>query len=294
MTDVIVRTGTGVATLAEIRRALDGADEALLCVAFVHARGLNLLAAQLPKRTRLLATTAFGTTTAEGLDLARRSGVDVRILNPAGASYHPKVYLGRHGDRTRAVVGSANLTGGLVCNIEAITAVEGRTAAGQLESLWTAAEGWWADPISQVLTELPATAVREVMPAALRARVEQLRLTTDTVFTISDGKPNRITEVVADGVYVDTDRSATPQLVPAWMLTVAWEHLSAHGELTNRFLLADDGLNVKRSSFVCALLAALPEVEVVGRRPVRLLYRPGGFALAAEEPARYDPQHRRS
>ena len=49
------------------------------------------------------------------------------------------------------------------------------------------------------------------------------------------------------------------------MIQSAWEYLQAHGVLTNRFLLSTDGLNVKRSSFVCALLARLPGVSVARR-----------------------------
>lgn len=105
-----------------VRRCIDGADEVLMCVAFVHASGLNLISAQLPDRRprRLLSTTAFGQTTAQGLDLARRRGVTARVLNLAGGTFHPKVYLGRQGQLTRAVVGSVNLTAGLVTNIEAV------------------------------------------------------------------------------------------------------------------------------------------------------------------------------
>ena len=45
----------------------------------------------------------------------------------------------------------------------------------------------------------------------------------------------------------------------------------AHGTLTNRHLLDKDGLNVKRSSFVCALLARLPGVEIsTARRPIEI------------------------
>jgi hypothetical protein len=46
-------------------------------------------------------------------------------------------------------------------------------------------------------------------------------------------------------------------LVEAWMIQIAWEWLTSHGSLTNRFLLGTDGPNVKRYSFVCALLAQL-------------------------------------
>jgi hypothetical protein len=58
--------------------------------------------------------------------------------------------------------------------------------------------------------------------------------------------------------------------VPAWMLALAWEYLLAHGTLTNRHLLAADGLNVKRSSAVCAVLARLPGIAVASTRPVTL------------------------
>lgn len=46
-----------------------------------------------------------------------------------------------------------------------------------------------------------------------------------------------------------------------WMIELAYSYLQTHGRLTNRYLLARDGLNVKRSSFVCALLAKLPGID---------------------------------
>jgi hypothetical protein len=54
------------------------------------------------------------------------------------------------------------------------------------------------------------------------------------------------------------------------MVQGAWDYLQAHGGLTNRYLLDKDGLNVKRSSFVCALLARLPGVVVVSPNPIML------------------------
>jgi hypothetical protein len=53
----------------------------------------------------------------------------------------------------------------------------------------------------------------------------------------------------------------------------------ARGVLTNRFLLSTDGLNVKRSSFVCALLAELPEVNVESTRPITLRLRPATLRI---------------
>lgn len=288
-----VRTGAAASPLTEVRRVLNGADEALMCVAFVHARGLNLVAAQLPtdgRRTRLLATTAFGTTTAQGLALAQQRGVEVRILNPAGGStYHPKVYLGRHGKQTRAVVGSANLTGGLATNIESVVGLAGESKHQQLGALWEAAEGWWSSPMAMPAAEALASSSPERLPDSLRVRLELLLDDTNTIYTLADERPNRVAALTDDGLYVETNSSTTPQLVPAWMITIAWEWLTTRGTLTNRFLLADDGLNVKRSSFVCALLAALPDVEVVSRRPITLRHVATTVALAAEPRPSYQP-----
>jgi hypothetical protein len=54
------------------------------------------------------------------------------------------------------------------------------------------------------------------------------------------------------------------------MLQLAWDHLQRYGEFTNRYLLAPDCLNVKRSSAVCALLAALRPLTVASTRPIVL------------------------
>ena len=62
--------------------------------------------------------------------------------------------------------------------------------------------------------------------------------------------------------------------MPAWMIQTAWDHLRARGSLTN--LLSNKGLNVKRSSAVCALLSRLPDVEVTSSRAIQLRLRHGG------------------
>ncbi|UAL31146.1 hypothetical protein K8W59_06655 [Nocardioides rotundus] len=96
--------------------------------------------------------------------------------------------------------------------------------------------------------------------------------------TISSGAPNRIAYLRPIGIGVETDRSRSrgdaPQLVPAWMVDVAWRRLHERGSLTNRELLASEGLNVKRSSFVCALLAQLPGIVICSHRPIALELSP--------------------
>ena len=73
---------------------------------------------------------------------------------------------------------------------------------------------------------------------------------------------------------METERSrarrAGAQLVPAWMLQLAGDYLQRYDEPSSRHLLAADGLNVKRSSAVCAILARLPGITVASTRPIVL------------------------
>lgn len=96
------------------------------------------------------------------------------------------------------------------------------------------------------------------------------------IATVSTGKPNWVTSVDERGVWIETEASRTKgtgaQLVPAWMIQIAWDHLRRHGTLDNTYLVASSGLNVKRSSAVCALLVRLPGVTLASTRPIRLVY----------------------
>ena len=94
--------------------------------------------------------------------------------------------------------------------------------------------------------------------------------------TLAAGKPNWVVDLTSEGILVHTERSKAagePDLVEGWMFQVAWDHLVEHGELANAYLVSSDGLNVKRSSAVCAVLAHLPEVEVVSTSPIVLRLR---------------------
>ncbi|MBX7133246.1 MAG: hypothetical protein K1X67_11270 [Fimbriimonadaceae bacterium] len=92
----------------------------------------------------------------------------------------------------------------------------------------------------------------------------------DEILTLSSKRPNVIAAVDREGIWVETLRSQSrgsgPQLVPAWMIIKAWQHLRKMGVLTHTELLED--LNVKRSAFVIALLAQFPEVVVKSTEPI--------------------------
>ena len=266
--------------LRAVRNALEDCDEALLGVAFVQQRGVNLLGPQLKTiaTARLVTTTAFGSTTSDGLSAARDLRVGVRVLNPSHGTFHPKLYLARHGDEIRAVVGSANLTSGLVANVEVGAVLHGPRSAPALQTLWELAESWWNHEDAVDWSAERVVAPAEMLEADLFARIDAAIGPGQVVETLGRRpQPNWVSHVTPDGVWVETNASRRkglpPQHVAAWMIQIAWDWLEAHGRLAAAHLQATNGLNVKRSSFVCALLAQLPDVELVSARPIELALR---------------------
>lgn len=272
--------------LDTLRDQLEASDEALLCVAFASRSGVHLLGRQLDRlgpNCRLLVTSVFGSTTVDALATATDMGVDVRVLNPGGGTYHPKLYLGSAGDRATATVGSANLTGGLVGNIEVVVQLQGERTEPSLVEAWATGEELWDHPSVQRWTpDLEVGRATETLDAELLALLEAA-VARDRIFRTLGSRPapNTVVGVDPTGVWIETERTATQgkpaQLVPAWMVQLAWDHLRLTGELTNAYLLADDGLNVKRSSAVCALLARLPGVEAQGSPRITLRWTPATF-----------------
>ncbi len=106
----------------------------------------------------------------------------------------------------------------------------------------------------------------------LLERITDVVADSDLIETLSNKRTNWITSFDRKGVRVETERSrargAGPQLVPAWMIVVAWEQLCKNGTLSHIELLNE--LKVMRSAFVCALLAQFPDVVVVQDRPAIL------------------------
>ncbi len=264
--------------LPAIRHTLADAQAALLCVAFVNRRGINLLEPQLAGLAgscRLLVTPVFGgATTGTALAAAAGLRVQVRVLNLAGGTFHPKLYLAHGRARSVAVVGSANLTSGLVGNIESALVLSAAPTDPAIVECWQFAEKLWRHPAAVDWSPAQVPVPDEQFDPVLLRLLRESIPAGSVVATLSRGRPNRVAAVAPDGVYVETGRSraagAGAQLVPAWMVQLAWDYLQLHGQLSNRYLLADDGLNVKRSSAVCALLARLPGVELVSARPIVL------------------------
>ncbi|OBG42923.1 hypothetical protein [Mycolicibacterium fortuitum] len=106
----------------------------------------------------------------------------------------------------------------------------------------------------------------------LLERITEIVKDCDVIETLSNKRTNWIASFDRAGVWVETERSRErgvgPQLVPAWMIVVAWEQLCKNGTLSHIELLHD--MKVMRSAFVCALLAQFPDVVVVQDRPAVL------------------------
>jgi HKD family nuclease len=282
--DVATVTTSDRSLLHAVRGVLADADEAYLCVAFVQEKGIHLVEKELDDLrrrgapTRLLVTTTFATTSEPALGMARRLGLEVRVLNPgSGSTFHPKLYLGRAASRARAVIGSANLTGGLATNLEAAVSLDGRRDDVPIARAWTWVESLWQD--RRVEPWLPGQAAdagpETIAPELLAALTREWR--RDPVFMTLGPRParNLVVDVTPSAVYVETDRSRErrggAEEIPALMFNLAWEHLLTHGELSNRTLL--DDLRVHRSSAVCALLARVPGIQVRPGKTILLEWR---------------------
>ena len=104
----------------------------------------------------------------------------------------------------------------------------------------------------------------------LLERIHSVVQPGDEILTLAKKRPNVISAIEREGIWVQTSRSDSrrsgPQLVPAWMILTAWQHLQKAGELSHAELLED--LNVKRSAFVIALLSQFNDVVVRSTEPI--------------------------
>jgi HKD family nuclease len=268
--------------LMALRQTLEGADDAILCSAFVKRAGVHLVEPQLRQlgtRARFVATSVFGgPSTHLAMAALTTIGVRLRVANPLRGTFHPKVYVARNGETTRALIGSANLTGGLVTNVETAAFFTGPTSHPFLADVWVTANEYWQMQDARTWEPPAAEGPDEGFAPELLQAIE-LEVIRDPVFlTLARREVNHVVAVEPTGLWVETAASQRkkqpPQLVPAWMFQLAWDYLAANGVLTNRYLLATDGLNVKRSSAVMAILARLPGVEATDTRPVTVRYSP--------------------
>ena len=269
-----IATSTDGSLLPAIRSVLKEAEEAMLCVAFVSEKGVYLLKKELESlqdNAKILVTTTFGTTSIAALNMLQGFGNQVGYLNPSGGTYHPKMYISKHkNEHMKAVIGSSNLTGGLISNIELASVLSGTVHDQPLQKGWDWGEKLWAQRLT-IEDALSGSAC--VFEPQLLATLKKLVADNPVFMTLGPSpKVNRVTNVTPYGLYIETERSikqgSAPQLVEAWMLELAWDYLRFHRTISNSYLLNE--LRVHRSSAVCAILARLPMVEQLPGRPITL------------------------
>jgi HKD family nuclease len=261
--------------LREMRKVFYEAQRAILCVAFTNRMGVALLEKELERvgrSGRVLLTTVFGETTKPALAALKTLGVEVKILNLSQGTYHPKVYLSESATHVSAAVGSANLTSGLIKNIEVMTVLRGARNWRPIREVKDLAEDLWHHRSAISFEELLMEAKDETFSTDLLLQLSESLPVGESIFTLAQGQPNEIVDISPAGVLVQTERSLRmgtgPQLVDAWMIELAWDYLKAQRELSNTTLLNE--LNVKRSSAVCAILAKVAGVEVASTKPIVL------------------------
>jgi hypothetical protein len=281
-TTELVSTWPGKDLLPSLRSTLAAGDEGLLCVAFVNRKGVALLAEELSQlvergHCRLLLTSVFGGgdsgVTAPAAQGLLEIGVDLRVLNWTGGTYHPKMFLTRRRGSSQGLIGSGNLTSGLLSNVETGIHLRGPVGWEPLRDAWRVAEQLWEHPQTKAWSGACQTGPEPMTESLLSMLLEHVGPGSE-VRTIAGGKPNLIVEISAEGVWVETESSRRkgvgPQRVDPWMLDLAWAELTSAGEVSNDWLL--NKRRVHRSSFVCAALAHMPGVHVESRKPIRLVY----------------------
>ncbi len=264
--------------LNEMRRVFDNSQKALLCVAFINRMGVALLESELSgvgRSGRILLTTVFGDTTKTALQALHKHGFKIKILNLSPGTYHPKIYITESKFFKTAAIGSANLTSGLIKNVEAMTVLRGSPTWQPIKDVTDLAEDLWLHDSAVSFQDFLSDAKEEVLSDDLLFKIKSAIPLGSEILTISHSQPNKVVDINPAGILVQTKRSDSkktgPQLIDAWMLQLAWDYIKSNGQLSNTMLCNE--LHVHRSAGVCAILAQLSEIEVTSTFPVVLRYK---------------------
>lgn len=178
------------------------------------------------------------------------------------------------------MIGSANLTSGLLGNIETGVRLRGPDQSQPMRQAWELGEDLWRHPLARPW-EPSDSEPGEPLDSALLAALAAVLPIGGSFPTLGQGKPNRVMSVSPAGLTVATQTSISkgvpPQPVEAWMLELAWTALQERGVLTYNELTNE--LHVHRSSVVLAALAQLPNVIVTST----LRHPPGDESERAKE-----------
>lgn len=129
---MLISNADGADHAGAISELIDGADAIVIAVAFLKKGGADHIAPILEKRLAAGATaelfvgTDFFLTEPDALErlleLGRRHpACGVMVADRSPATFHPKIYSARRGDRWRSIIGSANFTRGALRSNEELS-----------------------------------------------------------------------------------------------------------------------------------------------------------------------------
>lgn len=129
---MLISNADGADHAGAITELIDGADAIVIAVAFLKKGGADHVAPILEKRLAAGATvelfvgTDFFLTEPDALErlleLGRRHpACGVMVADRSPATFHPKIYSARRGDRWRSIIGSANFTRGALRSNEELS-----------------------------------------------------------------------------------------------------------------------------------------------------------------------------
>ena len=206
----IVTTWPEADLLPELRAALDQADEALLLCRVRESQGHQ------PGGAPATPTREAGPVGADNdfQRLVASPGQGGRVRRACaraqsrGGTYHPKMYLTASGATAQVLIGSANLTSGLVCNIEVGTVLTAARSDPPLVRAWDLGERLWVHPTAvDWKPGLATSAESEPLASALSQSLAAALPVGSTVMTLARGRPNIIRAVAPEGVYIETVES---------------------------------------------------------------------------------------
>ena len=123
------------------------ADQIDLCFAWASSgqgQGRHWKALHLDKVYRAVIGTAFAQTEPRALEVLDEKRDRLRLMINSEGTFHPKVIIGRRGERARAIVGSANFTtAAYTTNTELSMFLEGLTKDAEFGSIQTFIDEQW-------------------------------------------------------------------------------------------------------------------------------------------------------
>jgi hypothetical protein len=169
-TKIITEADALFEALEELFDWADKIDMSFAWASSGRGEGRHWKAMRLDNVGRAVIGTAFAQTEPLALEVLNEKPNRLRLMINSEGTFHPKVIVGRKGDRARAIVGSANFTtSAYTANTELSVFLEGLAEENQLRSLQTFIDEQWE--LGTPLSEDWLGEYRQMWEAARRKKI---------------------------------------------------------------------------------------------------------------------------